>query len=501
MALRALMSKIHPRQPLTSRESDHILSAITTSFRKQLVSEPRADNLLSELHPVFDDSSNRKSKSSSAPSPSEIEQLNSQVSSSALVDRHLNAVLASPLFSLRPRVASGASGQNARSMKDRVAEDQRITDPLTWFEEHVALGTATPEMARRCLEILSKTQWRRSRQENIIMMKESRAGSRVLNWLWSSGLDKLQAMTGDPILSRLLICHLVAEGRSHVVWKLLQVHDRHPSVPELRKRGSLLSCLVRAESLFGSGADAAVQHFLRAVHHIQGMVHIESNIDASFSKEPRDKKIKPGLESAHAFLAGSGILLFRAFRTTPFYVSTDLFRQFVWTLPLWDLNPVSNRARLLLYNHQNPDPLAALTFFCKAASHGVHLVSTYALPFGLDTAQALLKRKRYAEAAWLMGFLQQSFPDKLDLHTDQQQAGCLRKFLDRPDRFYREAAGVVAFFRKQSEGDLLDPGSLWAAREHSRLPSEAADYLRWLTVKFLVRHKSAKSNTLSYHNG
>lgn len=436
---------------MTDHESRQLLSAITSSFRKHLDSGPQAhDSSSSRPHSFFKGSSDTKSPSSSE-----------HLSSSDSVDSHLNDVLSSPLFSLKPSMISGISSQTIESAKDGVAMKQHNFDPMDWFDEQVALGTATLETAERCLSMNCRRPPGRSSRESSLIMKNSQAGSRVLSWLWASRPGTLQDIGRNVKFSSLLINHLVAENRSDVVWKWIQITRTHPASTELGLRGLFLMALVKAESRFGSGPDAAVKHYLRAFYHILDVVGIE--VDMPLSKSHR-LNIRPNVRSTQ-YLKSSGILLRLLFQKPRFHTSTDLFQQFVETLPYWDKHSIVNRARLLLYGHYKPNPSAALKLFRTADMHQSGTLSssynssndilwnTDALTFGVDTAQALLEQGRYGQATWLVGFLQRNFPDKFELLNDPQRASRVQKFLDCPESFHREAGRVADLFRKLSFED------------------------------------------------
>ena len=87
LGFRSLTANLHPRVPLSVKESQKLLTVINSSFRKHL----------DEVHPWSGESpTEQRGVDGSHQSSSTSQQSNS--SSSALADRHLSSVLTSPLF-------------------------------------------------------------------------------------------------------------------------------------------------------------------------------------------------------------------------------------------------------------------------------------------------------------------------------------------------------------------------------------------------------------------
>ncbi|KAI9791757.1 MAG: Saccharopine dehydrogenase [Peltula sp. TS41687] len=442
MALRALISKIRPRQPMTAREPDQTLSTITSSLKKMPVSRPCAnDDLLHALPDYPEDEDHLSGTRQAAP---------------ALVDCHLHAILTSPLFSPRSTTdTSDTLDLKIQRYKGALGIDQHfIPYPVMRFERQVALGTATPESAKLCLGMVLQA---RSLREKVIAMKMSRAGSAVIQWLWTSGLDTLEVLAKDEGFTTLLINHLVAEGRSDAVWKWIQIHTKPPSLAELRLRSGLLRLLIVAEARVGSGSDAAIEHFLTALHQLLKVHNVDFD-EIDISSFAVRGKMKPSMEAAYIFLKPSGYSLRKALQTGLIQPQADLFHLFVRSLRFWNPSAEINRARLLLYNNHEPNPKAALAFFRAIALKELFSKPIAHLRFGLDTAQSLLERKQYKDAAWLLAYLQRIWPDELELTDDQRRAGCLERFLKDPQKYHQRATALVAFFRELVWKDILQPG-------------------------------------------
>ena len=111
-ALSTLAKKLHPQLPLTPRESQQLLSLLTTSFRTHLDRE----------HPVEAQTPNARK----AVSNEDREALHT-TSSAALASQHIDAVLSNPLFAVKP----SRRGSEA-------AVSDILKNPMGWFTNEVA---------------------------------------------------------------------------------------------------------------------------------------------------------------------------------------------------------------------------------------------------------------------------------------------------------------------------------------------------------------------------
>src|SRR5579862_5442000 len=300
LSLRSLVSKIHPRLPLDPQESQQLLSLLTASFRRHLNSEYpsfRAD----ETHNQFTDGPGRNGARGG------------MLMSSVAAHRHFGSILTSPLFTKRRRGSSpGRPGEGIRKCS---LEDVRriVDDPMGIFEENVALGTATIDMATFCLttrlrEILACRAL--SAREG---MRESGAGTKVLKWMWSSGLSASNDFLADERFVNALIPFLVVEGHSDVAWfwmKRSVAANRGPdttSTPGYLQHGAtrekryLLLKLVEAELNCGGGIDPAVETLQRAADRADAILALGASGPASPKTE---------IGAIRAFLAPAGKALY-----------------------------------------------------------------------------------------------------------------------------------------------------------------------------------------------
>ena len=177
--LRSLASRLHAPLPLTPRESERLLRAVQDSFRQHLEAPPPPLPLLSGGAPF------------------------------ASPNAHLGAVLR-----MAPFLPSAAEARAQREARVR----RFLVDPVAVFEEHVALGTASIDLARSCLA-----------RHNDLCRKGGRpaaGGSRVLMGLVHTGLLErprhVLAADSDTALGYHAVVALVHEGRQDLVanWAL-----------------------------------------------------------------------------------------------------------------------------------------------------------------------------------------------------------------------------------------------------------------------------------------
>lgn len=199
-ALSTLAKRLHPQLPLTPRESQQLLSLLTSSFRSHLDRE----------HPVH------PADKAQQPTVRYTEsQGHKPLSSAALASHHLDAVLSNPLFAVKP------SQQPSQSAASHV-----LRDPMGWFLNEVAAGKATLSKVSLCLEILD----RRTTDQTPQLHRGKTPGAIISNWLQSSGLDTSKDFLDmciatlhakrptDTFISR-LVTTLIADGEKKLLWK------------------------------------------------------------------------------------------------------------------------------------------------------------------------------------------------------------------------------------------------------------------------------------------
>ncbi|CAG8003449.1 unnamed protein product [Penicillium olsonii] len=229
--------KIHQPLPRTPRESQQLLNALTSSFRRQLDGAyPASGNPARPL-----------------PNPE---------SSAHATDQHLQTILKNPLFRIVP---SGSSGHEQSTLQ-RV-EDQRklVEQPMAVMDQMAAAGSLTATTIRDCL----RYQLLLSRSPD--QMKASRAASRVVDWYWASdGASRLSLLRLRSATSA-LAKFMVMEGMHGTMMEWLRMimnhdlgsQDGHMADGIARQTFShLLVDFIDAEACYGNGFDSAITHYL-----------------------------------------------------------------------------------------------------------------------------------------------------------------------------------------------------------------------------------------------
>lgn len=243
--------KIHQPLPRTPRESQQLLNALTSSFRRQL----------DRAYPA---------PSGSTPN-SDRQPLNTDSSVHA-TDQHLHSILDNPLFRIVPQKAKSASRDHATTSTINESKPA-VQDPMALFDQAVASGSATPSFITDCLK--SQLLLARSFGENGVRdaMKITRAGSKVVDWFWASDGASRQMLLQTRASTGSLTKFMVAEDLQDTVMEWLKMlvsgnlGGLDGQMAEDRARASfnhLVQDLLDAEIRYGSGLGSAVKYYLRA---------------------------------------------------------------------------------------------------------------------------------------------------------------------------------------------------------------------------------------------
>jgi hypothetical protein len=355
--------------------------------------------------------------------------------SSVAAHRHFGSILTSPLFTKRRR--SSSPGRPGEGIRKCSLEDVRriVDDPMGMFEENVALGTATIDMATFCLttrmkEILASPAL--SAREG---MRDSGAGTKVLKWMWSSGLSASNDFLADERFVNALIPFLVVEGHSDVAWfwmKRSAAANRSPNTTSAsgylqhsatREKRHLLLKLVEAELNYGGGIDSAIETLRRAVDRVEAILGLEAPC-------PGLPKTETG--AIRAFLAPAGKVLYghcmRLLSTGD--LSPKALDTFLTVIPKF--SPIHELYQAWLQMHHPTDPstrpaVKLLRSASRASDvlHGGDRIAKHKkiwIKFGLDAARFLLKEEQWENGAWVLRVLQTSFPEELGFHAKSPHA-------------------------------------------------------------------------------
>lgn len=258
-SLKGVFPPIHQPLPLNRREAQQLLSALTTSFRRNL------DREHGWLHDEPSPSSPFDPAAAAPTSPKDFRRP---------ADRHLRAILSNPLFSY-DRTAHQASGRPATER-----------DPMDVFDEAVARGLMTTRRAAGCLQAKQRQIVQSPSLSIKQAMSESGAGLRVVQWLRSSGLERDLSFVAYPALASPLLNFMVAEDLEEIAWswihRLMQGEGPEATVKQQPVASFLLDSLISAKADGASNLDDAYSILLRGEEIFKSTPAYEQNIILSW---------------------------------------------------------------------------------------------------------------------------------------------------------------------------------------------------------------------------
>jgi hypothetical protein len=175
--LKNIAAAIHQPLPLTPGQSNKLLRAVQDSFRQHLIT--------AEAGAVYDPKASYSSPNA-----------------------HLDNVL-----KMAPFIPSPEEARKQREQRIK----RYLVDPIAVFEEHVALGTASVEIARSCL----------ARYNDLGSNSEiSNGGSRILKGLVTAGvLERPDHFLNDTKLGYPLMIALAREGKDELLVRWILERD------------------------------------------------------------------------------------------------------------------------------------------------------------------------------------------------------------------------------------------------------------------------------------
>ena len=387
--LSTLASKLHPQLPLSPRESQQLLSLLTSSFRAHLDREhPLGPAESSQKRPIP-----RPSLSNDQRGPSPI---GATPSSYASATQHIDSILNNPLFAVKPR----------RRGSESAALDV-LRDPRTWFVNEIAAGSANLSKAALCLEVLEKTP-----SEGLSRLRDRKGLATTLaDWLKTSGLDTSKRFVdmcigksgrGSRFLDRLLALFL-AENETTAPWRWF-IRSNEQRVKEtglntakiVTFRQQLLAKMASAEANADLTRGLAV--FMQAFRVVENA----------------------GYESAYSILRSAGGHLVNRISTNidqGSKVDAELYQSFSLSSQRW-LGAWSRAVESMLWLHHPLQRSATpgLQFIQDSAGAVAHVKSSqsrrnFVVQLCLGVARQLLEEEKFAEAQSVMAFTKEHFAD------------------------------------------------------------------------------------------
>ncbi|KAI6839800.1 hypothetical protein KC340_g6488 [Hortaea werneckii] len=261
-------SKFHPQLPLTQRESNRLLTALTTSFRSHLdKAHPRAAEELSNSK----DSGNGQVPRTSS---------HAMHSSAAFADKHLSSVLTDLAGPPRRKPTANVSKADQAFANAQVElQKNPMKDPVQLLEDYEKDGSASVAIARLCLEHCEKSLEGLAQDQKAHQIQQTQAGRRVLLWLWETERYKQPEFVDDKVFIDKLVPFLLKEGWESYLWEWIELdqilaegNNEYSGVKKMyhryRWKGRLLRAMV-AHRLEDPGradqnADKALDTFFKA---------------------------------------------------------------------------------------------------------------------------------------------------------------------------------------------------------------------------------------------
>ena len=388
--LRHLASKIHPPLPLSHKDSQKLLSLLNASFREHL------------------------------------DQKHGQGawSNTLATNKHFHSILANPLFNLPRQLDHQQDDKKHQKQLDAFASSSQavpssVVEPMEDFRYHVAAGTATLELAKKCLAFLKRRLTVSTNADVFAAEAPPKPGSLILNWLWSSGMAQNMEFLYDRAFISLLIPFLVVEVQARHAWKWFLRHysevENHKFTRSrghlfgdvIRMQAFLLKTLLDSEIRYGSGLDGALKCFVEVTGQT---VHWDSQAQ----------------RNARRILHPAGSSLVHRLMDLKSNRSLDrqLFEKLLHTVHLWSRCSSRDTACLSLVHPDSPNPYPALTYIRTSMldltqAYTLH-VNQKAIFMCLKTAELLIRQGEKAEADWLLQFMQERFPDDLGVAGQQK---------------------------------------------------------------------------------
>jgi hypothetical protein len=382
--LSTLAAKLHPQLPLSPRESQQLLTLLTTSFRAHLDRE----------HPVLEQKHAKKPTGSQGQRGQSLTHAPSSYAyAHASASRHIDSILTNPLFAVKPR----------RRASEPAAVDV-LRDPVGWFVDQIATGAATLPKAAMCLDLLDMTPTTSSKLYN-----GSTRAYILAEWLRSSGLDKSREFVdlqvsrqgfGSKTMDK-LVALLFAEGEASAPWRWF-IRSQEQRMKET--------------NLDAKKVATFRQQLLWKMVFTQASQNLDEGL-AVFMQAFRMAEVE-GHESAYTVLRPAGQhLVNRIIANSDHTIKPELYESFLLSSPRW-LGNWSQAVESMLWLHHPTQSSASkgLHFLQDSAGAIVHVQASqsrrhFLVQLCLGVARQLLEEERHTEAQMAMQFTKEHFAD------------------------------------------------------------------------------------------
>lgn len=241
--------KIHQPLPRTPRESQQLLNALTSSFRRQLDSAYPSSNATSNKY-------------------DERQSVNLQSSVHA-TDKHLHSILDNPLFRIVPP-KDGSHHHNTPWSAER--QKLLAEKPMEVLDQLVASGSATVSTITECLKAQLVLARSSDDERMTLAMRDSKAASRVIDWFWASdGTSRRMLLQSRPTtvpLTKFMVAESLHDDVLNLL-NMLMIGDLGGQdglmIEGLAQQtfSNLLVDFINAEIRYGQGMDSALTYYVR----------------------------------------------------------------------------------------------------------------------------------------------------------------------------------------------------------------------------------------------
>ncbi|RDW86542.1 uncharacterized protein DSM5745_03184 [Aspergillus mulundensis] len=337
-------SRIHFPLPQTPRQSQQLLNALTSSFRRELDRE----------HPPTASSPDEVSGVNNASNGHRLNEVHPQSSVHA-TEQHLRTLLDNPLF----RVSLSTHGVRSQPQLDADGLRPR-KEPMVIFDELVASGSATVASVSDCLNWQLLIASRHSGEEFVKALRDSQAGSRVFSW-WSSS----DSMTKRDFITNVRAVRstckaMAAEGlQSSVLAWLKMLGDcnvgGYPTSTRFAETNFkyLLGNFLKAEVECGGGIGSSLRFYLDACRVLVPM---------SDGRPRLSLKIALGAPAAYLI---DNIDRFFLHQNTELPIPVDLYDEYAQMVSMLELGKLQS-AIIAIHHPTRPDAQPFVQFL-----HGI----------------------------------------------------------------------------------------------------------------------------------
>lgn len=387
-AFKFLTSKIHPPLPRTPRESQQLLSLLTSSFRRQLDRE----------HPPV--------QPAEPQAPAQLLSSSTPPDNPINADQHLSSILDHPLFSTVPHRSSLGQKRNGNAHGDNGAIPA-AEDPMLVLNRAIASGAADANTLHGCLCRHRLQIDRLPRGTMRDRLRHSAVGASIASWFSSADSQSRNDFFHNQLTVRFAMAYMVNERyRSTVMKWLEEIRHQAPCTSPSNKiftrspQFIVLFEYVSAECKYGDGIVPALQFFMETCR----VPTLENDDDV----------LPPYMLSVVSRLA-QWICSMPATKAKA--IPEQLYHDFSQLFQKTSESPVQTRedywkAMLALHHPVNPSPDLALEH-AEALSHSEALSKRHHSAFlrlYLEASQLCIKQEDYSKASRLMSAAKDLLP-------------------------------------------------------------------------------------------